>query len=149
VKVADAVTFMAGERGMVAEAWAGDIIGLHNHGTIQIGDTFTEGEALKFTGIPHFAPELFRRVRLKDPLKIQAAAEGPAAAVGGGRDAGLHAAARQRPDLGAVGMLQFDVVAYRLKDEYKVECVFEPVNVQTARWVSCDDREEAQGVPRR
>ena len=62
VRIADAVTFMAGERVMVEEALAGDIIGLHNHGTIQIGDTFTEGEALKFTGIPHFAPELFRKV---------------------------------------------------------------------------------------
>jgi peptide chain release factor 3 len=60
VRVADAVTFLAGERSAGGEACAGDIIGLHNHGTIQIGDTFTEGEALKFTGIPHFAPELFR-----------------------------------------------------------------------------------------
>src|SRR5690606_15449788 len=71
IKIADAVTFMAGDRSAVEEAIAGDIIGLHNHGTIQIGDTFTEGEDLKFTGIPHFAPELFRRIRLKDPLKAK------------------------------------------------------------------------------
>jgi peptide chain release factor 3 len=63
------LTFLAGERAHLEEAWSGDIIGLHNHGTIQIGDTFTEGEELHFLGIPHFAPELFRRVRLKDPLK--------------------------------------------------------------------------------
>jgi len=69
VRIADALTFFSSEREMLEEAWAGDIIGLHNHGTIQIGDTFTEGENLGFTGIPHFAPELFRRVRLKDPLK--------------------------------------------------------------------------------
>src|SRR5690606_11943630 len=71
VRVADAVTFLAGDRYNVEEAISGDIIGLHNHGTIQIGDTFTEGEELKFTGIPHFAPELFKRVRSKDPLKMK------------------------------------------------------------------------------
>src|SRR5690606_8787510 len=69
VRIADAVTFKAGERALTEEAYSGDIIGLHNHGTIQIGDTFTEGELLKYTGVPHFAPELFRRIRLKDPLK--------------------------------------------------------------------------------
>ncbi len=67
VRIADALTFLAGERAHLEEAWPGDIIGLHNHGTIQIGDTFTEGEKLQFLGIPHFAPEMFRRVRLKDP----------------------------------------------------------------------------------
>ncbi|MFK7732570.1 MAG: peptide chain release factor 3, partial [Pseudomonadales bacterium] len=71
VRIADAVTFTAGERAHVEEALAGDIIGLHNHGTIQIGDTFTSGEELQFTGIPHFAPELFRRIRMKDPLKTK------------------------------------------------------------------------------
>lgn len=69
VNISDAVTFMAGDRARAEEAFAGDIIGLHNHGTIQIGDTFTQGETLKFTGIPNFAPELFRRIRLRDPLK--------------------------------------------------------------------------------
>ena len=71
IRIADAVTFLAGDRSHVEEAVSGDIIGLHNHGTIQIGDTFTEGEVLRFTGIPHFAPELFKRVRLKDPLKMK------------------------------------------------------------------------------
>ncbi|MBT4164787.1 MAG: peptide chain release factor 3, partial [Porticoccaceae bacterium] len=69
VRIADAFSFKAGERISVEEAVAGDIIGLHNHGSIQIGDTFTEGETLKFSGIPHFAPELFKRIRLRDPLK--------------------------------------------------------------------------------
>ncbi|MDF1764620.1 MAG: peptide chain release factor 3, partial [Oleibacter sp.] len=71
IKIADAVTFLAGDRSAVEEALSGDIIGLHNHGTIQIGDTFTAGEDMQFTGIPHFAPELFKRVRLKDPLKMK------------------------------------------------------------------------------
>lgn len=69
VVISDALTFMAGDRSHVEEAYPGDILGLHNHGTIQIGDTFTRGEMMKFTGIPNFAPELFRRIRLKDPLK--------------------------------------------------------------------------------
>ena len=69
VRISDALTFVAGDREQVEEAYPGDIIGLHNHGTIQIGDTFTQGESLKFTGIPNFAPEMFRRIRLKDPLK--------------------------------------------------------------------------------
>ena len=76
VRIADALTFFAAEREHLEEAWAGDIIGLHNHGTIQIGDTFTEGEKIGFTGIPHFAPELFRRVRLKDPLKSKQLRQG-------------------------------------------------------------------------
>ena len=76
LKIADALTFFSSEREQLEEAYAGDIIGLHNHGTIQIGDTFTEGEALGFTGIPHFAPELFRRVRLKDPLKSKQLRQG-------------------------------------------------------------------------
>ncbi len=67
---------MAGERSAADEAFAGDIIGLHNHGTINIGDTFTEGEKLAFTGIPNFAPELFRRAVLKDPLKMKALSKG-------------------------------------------------------------------------
>ncbi|HAG72275.1 MAG TPA: peptide chain release factor 3, partial [Gammaproteobacteria bacterium] len=71
VKIADAVTFLAGDRSQADGAVSGDIIGLHNHGTIQIGDTFTAGEELKFRGIPHFAPELFRRIRLADPLKLK------------------------------------------------------------------------------
>src|SRR5690606_11996852 len=76
VKIAQATTFMASEREQVEEAYAGDIIGLHNHGTIQIGDTFTQGEHLKFTGIPNFAPELFRRAVLKDPLRMKALQKG-------------------------------------------------------------------------
>lgn len=139
VKIADAVSFKAGERVLVDEAFSGDIIGLHNHGTIQIGDTFTEGESLKFTGIPHFAPELFRRVRLKDPLKMKALQKGLTQL---SEEGSTQVFMPQRSNdiiVGAVGTLQFDVVAYRLQDEYKVECGYDAVNVYTARWVECDD----------
>ncbi|WP_111643239.1 peptide chain release factor 3 [Marinimicrobium alkaliphilum] len=139
IKIADAVTFMAGDRSTVEEARAGDIIGLHNHGTIQIGDTFTEGEDLKFTGIPHFAPELFRRIRLKDPLKTKQLQKGLQQLSEEGSTQVFFPINNNDIVVGAVGVLQFEVVAYRLKDEYKVEAIYEPVNVATARWADCDD----------
>jgi peptide chain release factor 3 len=139
VKIADAVTFKAGERIVVEEAVSGDIIGLHNHGTIQIGDTFTEGEDLQFTGIPHFAPELFRRIRLTDPMKSKQLQKGLQQLSEEGSTQVFAPISTTDLVVGAVGQLQFDVVAYRLKDEYKVEALYQPVNVYTARWISCDD----------
>ena len=139
VKIADAVTFKAGERSVVEEAVSGDIIGLHNHGTIQIGDTFTEGEELQFTGVPHFAPELFRRIRLTDPMKSKQLQRGLQQLSEEGSTQVFAPITTTDLIVGAVGQLQFDVVAYRLKDEYKVEAIYEPVNVYTARWITCDD----------
>ena len=139
IKIADAVTFMAGERSNVEAAYSGDIIGLHNHGTIQIGDTFTQGEDLKFAGIPHFAPELFQRVRLKDPLKMKQLQKGLQQLSEEGSTQLFMPTKNNDLIVGAVGVLQFEVVAYRLKDEYKVECMYEPISVNTARWVECDD----------
>jgi peptide chain release factor 3 len=139
VKIADAVTFKAGERAVVEEAVSGDIIGLHNHGTIQIGDTFTEGEELQFTGVPHFAPELFRRIRLADPMKSKQLQKGLQQLSEEGSTQVFAPITSTDLIVGAVGQLQFDVVAYRLKDEYKVEAIYEPINVYTARWITCDD----------
>ncbi|GGD55879.1 peptide chain release factor 3 [Lacimicrobium alkaliphilum] len=149
VRISDALTFMAGDREALDTAYAGDIIGLHNHGSIQIGDTFSEGEMLKFTGIPNFAPELFKRIRLRDPLKqkqllkglIQLAEEGAVQVF----------RPMQNNDLivGAVGVLQFDVVVARLKAEYKVEAIYEPVNVSTARWIYCDDAKKLDEFKRK
>ena len=139
VKIADAVTFKAGERVLVEEAVSGDIIGLHNHGTIQIGDTFSEGEDLQFTGIPHFAPELFRRIRLADPMKSKQLQKGLQQLSEEGSTQVFAPISSTDLIVGAVGQLQFDVVAYRLKDEYKVEAIYEPVNVYTARWIDCQD----------
>ncbi len=144
VRIADAVSFKAGERIAVEEALAGDIIGLHNHGTIQIGDTFSEGEELKFTGIPHFAPELFRRIRLRDPLKMKQLQKGITQLSEEGSTQVFFPKRNNDIIVGAVGQLQFDVVAYRLKDEYGVEAIYEPVNVQAARWVACDDVKKMQ-----
>jgi peptide chain release factor 3 len=139
VKAANALTFMAQDREQVENAWPGDIVGLHNHGTIAIGDTFTEGESLQFTGIPHFAPELFRRAQLRDPLKLKALQKGLAQLSEEGATQFFKPMMGNDLVLGAVGILQFDVVAYRLKNEYSVEAVFENVNVYTARWVSSEN----------
>jgi len=141
VRIADAVTFLAGEREHVDEAMAGDIIGLHNHGTIQIGDTFTEGEELKFTGVPHFAPELFRRIRMRDPLKAKQLNRGLQQLSEEGSTQVFFPINSNEMIVGAVGQLQFDVVAYRLKDEYGVDALYEAVNVHTARWVEGPHKE--------
>ena len=139
LKFANALTFMASDREIVDRAYPGDVIGLHNHGTISIGDTFTDGEAIAFTGIPNFAPELFRRARLKDPLKMKQLAKGLAQLSEEGATQFFRPLMSNDLILGAVGTLQFEVVAYRLKDEYSVECAFENVQVATARWVHCSD----------
>jgi peptide chain release factor 3 len=140
VRVGDAITFMAADRQHVEEAYAGDIIGLHNHGTINIGDSFTQGEPLEFTGIPSFAPELFRRAVLRDPLKLKALQKGLAQLCEEGATQLFRPSIGNDKILGAVGPLQFEVAAYRLRDEYGVEAVFEAVAVVAARWVRCDDK---------
>jgi len=141
-RISDAITFQADARKSVEEAFPGDIIGLHNHGTIQIGDTFTEGEELKYTGIPYFAPELFRRVVLKDPLKLKQLQKGVVQLCEEGATQVFRPFRNNDIILGAVGVLQFEVAVHRLKDEYGVEAIVEPTQVQLARWVMCDEEKE-------
>ena len=144
VQIANAITFMAQDREQAKEAYPGDILGLHNHGTIRIGDCFTEGESLKFTGIPNFAPELFRRVVLRDPLRMKALHKGLDQLSEEGATQVFRPLASNDVILGAVGMLQFDVVAHRLKHEYGVESSYDAVDVTTARWIECDDTQELE-----
>jgi len=144
VRLTNALTFMASDREIVETAYAGDVIGIHNHGTISIGDTFSEGEPLSFTGIPNFAPELFRRARLKDPLKMKQLQKGLAQLSEEGATQFFRPIMSNDLILGAVGVLQFEVVAYRLKDEYGVDCGFENVGVVTARWVHCDNAKKLE-----
>ena len=122
------------------EAFPGDIIGLHNHGTIKIGDTFTEKEPLKFTGIPSFAPEHFRRVRLKDPLKSKQLQKGLTQLAEEGAVQVFKPVNGAEFILGAVGVLQFEVTMERLRAEYNVNAVYEGVDFTTARWVRSNDR---------
>ena len=143
--VNNAHTFLAAKRGQAEDAYAGDILGLHNHGTIQIGDTFSEGEDLKFTGIPNFAPELFRRVRLADPLRAKALQKGLIQLSEEGATQVFRPFTSNDLVLGAVGILQFDVVAHRLKTEYNVDCTFEAVPVSTARWIRFKNPEDESG----
>ena len=149
VQVANAITFMARERDRVDDAYAGDVIGLPNHGTIRIGDSFSQGEELKFTGIPSFAPELFRRVLLRDPLRLKALHKGLDQLSEEGATQVFRPLATNDLILGAVGVLQFDVVAWRLRNEYGVESSYEPVGVTTARWVNSDDPARLEAFRRR
>jgi peptide chain release factor 3 len=149
MKIADAITFMAADRRQTETAYAGDIIGLHNHGTINIGDSFSQGEDIRFSGIPSFAPEIFQRAILKDPLKLKALKKGLAQLCEEGATQLFRPLRNNDLILGAVGPLQFDVVAHRLKDEYRVDCRFEPINVMTARWIDGDDERLMQDFQRK
>jgi peptide chain release factor 3 len=144
VALANATIFMAQDRDNVAEAFPGDIIGIHNHGTIKIGDTFSDKEELKFTGIPNFAPEHFRRVRLKNPLKAKHLQKGLTQLAEEGAVQVFRPITGSDFILGAVGVLQFDVTMARLKAEYGVDAIYEPVNLSVARWVECGDRKKLQ-----
>ena len=139
VRISDAVTFLAGDRELLEEAYAGDIIGLHNHGSIQIGDTFTAGEKFRFAGIPNFAPELFKRIRLKDPLKQKQLQKGLIQLSEEGAVQVFRPLQNNDLIVGAVGVLQFDVVVARLKGEYNVDAMYEHINVYTAQWVTSKD----------
>ncbi|HVG10514.1 MAG TPA: peptide chain release factor 3 [Thermoanaerobaculia bacterium] len=133
------VLFMARDRELAEEAWAGDIIGIPNHGTLRIGDALTEGEQLRFTGIPSFAPELLKKVRPVDPMRakhlgralLQLAEEGAAQVF--------------KPNIGTdwivgvAGALQFDVLADRLSTEYNIDAHLEGTTLHTARWIEADD----------
>jgi peptide chain release factor 3 len=140
IKVSSVVTFMASSREQVEEAYAGDIIGLPNHGNMQIGDSFSEGEALQFTGIPYFAPDFFRSVRIRNPLKIKQLHKGLQQLGEEGAVQVFKPVHGGDLVLGAVGVLQFEVVASRLLNEYGVDAVFEGTSISSARWVSCEDK---------
>ena len=141
VILSNATIFMAQERSNVDEAFPGDIIGIHNHGTIKIGDTFTEKEPLKFTGIPSFAPEHFRRILLKNPMKAKALQKGLTQLAEEGTIQVFRPHTNNDYIVGAVGLLQFDVTMARLKAEYGVDADSEPVALSVARWITCDNAE--------
>ncbi|MEI6227041.1 MAG: hypothetical protein RL063_385 [Pseudomonadota bacterium] len=139
--VNNAITFMAQDRTTMDEAYSGDIIGIPNHGTIKVGDTFSEGEELRFTGIPSFAPEFFRRARLKNPLKMKQLQKGLQQLAEEGASQLFRPLLSNDLILGAVGILQFDVVAHRLEHEYGVDIVFENYDCYTARWLRGTDND--------
>lgn len=149
ITLSNATIFMAQERANVEEAWPGDIIGLHNHGTIKIGDTFSTKEVLKYTGIPNFAPEHFRRVLLKNPLKMKQLQKGLIQLAEEGAIQVFRPMIGSDYIMGAVGVLQFEVTMARLKNEYSVDAIYEPIDYQAARWVSCEDKKKMTEFERR
>jgi peptide chain release factor 3 len=139
ITVSNPTLFFAQDRSLADEAWPGDIIGIPNHGVLRVGDTLTESEDLRFTGIPNFAPEILRRVRLSDPMKakhLQRALEDLA-------EEGVTQVFRPRIGadwiVGLVGPLQLDVLAARLAEEYSLEVGFEQAPFETARWVDAEN----------
>ena len=142
INLSKAIIFMAQDRENVEVAWPGDIIGLPNHGTIKIGDTFTTREPLKFTGIPNFAPELFKRVLLKNPLRMKQLQKGLIQLAEEGAIQVFRPLIGSDYVMGAVGVLQFEVTIARLKNEYGVDAVYESVRYSAARWVSCPDKKK-------
>jgi peptide chain release factor 3 len=139
IKPNNVVTFMSQRRELLDDAYAGDIIGIPNHGVLQLGDVLTEGESLRFTGLPFFAPELFQAVEVKDPLRTKQLRTGLTQL---GEEGAIQVF---RPEaaggsllLGAVGQLQFEVVAHRLKTEYGVDARMMPSRYTMARWITSD-----------
>ncbi len=132
------VSFLSQRRELLDEAFAGDIIGIPNHGVLQLGDTLTEGEALQYTGLPFFAPEMFRSVEVADPLRTKQLKAGLTQLGEEGAIQVFRPVAGSVLLLGAVGQLQFEVVAHRLEHEYGCKARVMPSRFQVARWVTCD-----------
>ena len=136
------VSFLSQRRDLLDEAYPGDIIGIPNHGVLQLGDTLTEGETLQFTGLPFFAPEMFYAVELAEPIRGKQLRSGLAQL---GEEGAIQVF---RPHLGgalllgAVGQLQVEVVAHRLKHEYGVDARLSPTRHKYARWITADDERE-------
>lgn len=140
VKIATPVMFLAQERELTEDAYAGDIIGIPNHGQLRIGDTLTEGEKIHYTGIPSFAPELLQSVRAKDPLKSKHLANALQQIAEEGGASIFKPLSGSEYIVGVVGALQFEVIADRLRTEFNVDVIFEQTPYFTARWVSADDK---------
>jgi peptide chain release factor 3 len=138
------VSFLSQRRELLDEAFAGDIIGIPNHGVLQLGDTLTEGEALQFTGLPFFAPEMFRTVEVADPLKTKQLKAGLTQLGEEGAIQVFRPLLGSVLLLGAVGQLQFEVVAHRLEHEYGCKARIQPARYSIARWVTCDEVDGGQ-----
>jgi peptide chain release factor 3 len=139
IAVHSPILFFARERELAEEAWPGDIIGIPNHGTLRVGDTLTEGEPIRFTGLPNFAPEILRRVKLADPTKTKQLRNALNDMAEEGIMQVFHPSIGSQWIVGVVGQLQLDVLISRLQAEYKVDASFEPSPWDTARWIAADD----------
>jgi len=140
LKFSNPVTFMAQDKNLIEEAYAGDVVGLYDTGSFKIGDTLTEGENFLYQGVPSFSPEIFKEVENKDPMKSKQLEKGLSQLT----DEGVAQLFTQQPGnrkiIGTVGELQFEVIQYRLKNEYNASCEFRPLNYFKACWVTSDDK---------
>jgi peptide chain release factor 3 len=149
LKFASPTSFMADSKSLVEEAYPGDVIGLYDSGNFKIGDTLTEGEALQFVGIPSFSPEIFKELENTDPMKTKQLEKG----IHQLSDEGVAQLFIQNPGnrkiIGTVGELQFEVIQFRLKNEYGASCIFRPMNTSKAMWISATSSEELQKFTQR
>lgn len=149
LKFSSPTAFMAEKKSVIDFAYPGDIVGLHDTGTFKIGDTFTEGEKLKFTGIPSFSPELFRYIENADPLKFKQLAKGVDQLMDEGVAQLFTSSLNGRKIIGTVGALQFEVIQYRLEHEYGAKCRWEPISIYKACWIESDNAEQLSDFKRR
>ncbi|MFP4392813.1 MAG: peptide chain release factor 3 [Desulfohalobiaceae bacterium] len=146
MNISKAIVFMARDRAGAEIAWPGDIVGIHNHGTLKIGDTLSSKEPLQFLGIPSFAPEFFRRVVLADPFRAKQLGKGLEQLAEEGVIQVFRPVQGRDYILGAVGVLQFEITAARLKAEYGVQAKFEPWNVYAVRWIDSQDQKQFKEI---
>ena len=149
LKFSSPTAFMAEKKSVIDFAYPGDIVGLHDTGTFKIGDTFTEGEKLKFTGIPSFSPELFRYIENADPMKFKQLAKGVDQLMDEGVAQLFTSSLNGRKIIGTVGQLQFEVILYRLEHEYGAKCRWEPISIYKACWIESDNVEQLADFKRR
>ena len=148
-KCSSPTAFMAEKKSVIDFAYPGDIVGLHDTGSFKIGDTFTEGEKLKFTGIPSFSPELFRYIENADPMKFKQLAKGIDQLMDEGVAQLFVSSLNGRKIIGTVGALQFEVIEYRLEHEYGAKCRWEPISIHKACWIESDNTEQLADFKRR
>ena len=149
MKFSSPTAFMAEKKSVIDFAYPGDIVGLHDTGSFKIGDTFTEGEKLKFTGIPSFSPELFRYIENADPMKFKQLAKGIDQLMDEGVAQLFVSSLNGRKIIGTVGALQFEVIEYRLEHEYGAKCRWEPISIHKACWIESDNAEQLADFKRR
>ena len=149
LKFSSPTAFMAEKKSVIDEAFPGDIVGLHDTGTFMIGDTFTEGEKLKFTGIPSFSPEHFRYIENADPMKFKQLAKGIDQLMDEGVAQLFTSSLNGRKIIGTVGALQFEVIQYRLEHEYGAKCRWEPISIHKACWIESENAEQLADFKRR
>lgn len=141
--------FMAQRKSTIDEAWPGDIVGLPDNGIFKIGDTLTEGEQLHFRGLPSFSPEMFKYIENADPMKAKQLQKGIDQLMDEGVAQLFVNQFNGRKIIGTVGQLQFEVIQYRLENEYNAKCRWEPVHLYKACWIESDDEAELENFKKR